>query len=179
MAGGSNPSTFQARRSAISGPDFVEVIGRYSNPRGLEKTLETLQSLLGRATRSPSARAEPIQAKVRSVVRRLGQERVDELVADYEQGRTTTELTGVYGLSKASVIQLLERNGITLRRQPPTREQVTRSVELYEAGHSLAAIERIVQVPRESIRRALIDAGVTMRPRGGRRSRVTRVTTPV
>jgi DNA invertase Pin-like site-specific DNA recombinase len=69
-----------------------------------------------------------------------------------------------------SVIRLLEANGITLRRQPLTREQAERAVDLYQAGHSLTTIEKIVDLSRESIRRALIEAGVKMRPRGSSKS---------
>jgi hypothetical protein len=67
------------------------------------------------------------------------------------RGRTTTDLTNVYVLSKASVIHLLEANGVTLRRQALTRNQVERIVELYQAGHSLAAIGRVPQhLPRQA-----------------------------
>lgn len=112
-----------------------------------------------------------MQTKIRKIVRRLGRERIDQLVNDYEQGRTTIELMAVYGLSKASVIHLLEVNGVALRRQPLAREQLQGAIRLYEDGHSLAAIEKITNVPRESIRRGLIEAGETIRPRGGSKTR--------
>lgn len=35
-----------------------------------------------------------------------------------------------YGLSKTSVIQLLEANGVELRRQPPTSEQIAEAVRI-------------------------------------------------
>jgi uncharacterized protein (DUF433 family) len=115
--------------------------------------------------------------KVRNIVRRLGRERIDQLVADYELGRTTIELMADYGLSKTSVIHLLEANEVALRRQPLTREQLDAAICLYQEGHALVAIEKIINVSRESIRRGLIEASVTMRPRGGSRARATKATT--
>lgn len=72
-----------------------------------------------------------------------------------------------YGLSKASVINLLEAHGVTLRRQPMSEEQVEEATTLYLGGYSLSALQRELNASRETIRRALIDAGVQMRSRGG------------
>jgi hypothetical protein len=76
-----------------------------------------------------------------------------------------------YGLSKASVIQVLEESGVTPRRQPLSPEQVDLAIRLYEEGRSLATVATIIDSSRESIRRALIQVGVTLRPRSGSRSR--------
>jgi hypothetical protein len=51
-------------------------------------------------------------------VRRLGPERVAELVHGYEQGTPTTELTRRYRLSKGTVLRLLREQGVVLRNQP-------------------------------------------------------------
>jgi hypothetical protein len=95
-------------------------------------------------------------------------------VVDYEQGKTTIELMDEYGLSKASVIHLLETNEVALRRQPLTQEQRDAAICLYNEGHSLVEIEKIIHVSRESLRRGLIEAGTKMRSRGGSRSQTAR-----
>lgn len=145
---------------------LVGLIGRYSKPRGLEKDLDQLQHLLERAKRNSNALSPTAAAKVRNITRRLGNERIMELVADYEAGLTTIALMAKYELSKTSVIHLLEANGTTLRRQGLNEGQIAVAVALYESRHSLGEITTQLQLPRESIRRALIDAGVTMRSRG-------------
>jgi hypothetical protein len=71
-----------------------------------------------------------------------------------------------YGLSKSSVLKLLEARGVAMRRQAMTQDQIASSVKLYEEGVPLAAIMKELEVPRESVRRALISAGVQMRNRG-------------
>ncbi len=151
---------------------LVDVIGRYSKPRHPEKTLEELQRILKLATRGDALTQKPkIQVLQRPIARRLGSEKIAELVADYGSGQTTIQLMETYQLSKTSVLKLLSANGVEMRRQPPTTDQVARVAALYSSGKSLAAIEREADTPRESIRRALIDAGVELRQRGGSRSK--------
>jgi hypothetical protein len=149
---------------------LVDVIGRYSKPRHPEKTLEELQHTLKLATRGDVLAQSPkVQLLQRPIARRLGSQKIAELVAEYESGRTTIQLMGTYQLSKTSVLKLLNANGVEMRRQPPTTDQVEQVVALYNSGKSLAAIERETDIPRESIRRALMDAGIELRQRGGSR----------
>ena len=119
-------------------------------------------------------RSKTADTKIRNVVRRLGQATINQLVADYEGGAETTTLTNSYGLSKSSVIELLENNGVVLRRQPLTEDQVAEAIWLYEHNHSLTSITEKLGLPRESIRRALVGAGVVMRARGGARTQSRR-----
>lgn len=147
---------------------MVDVIGRYSKPRHPEKTLEELQHTLKLATGGDVLAQRPkVQVLQRPIARRLGSEKIAELAADYRSGQTTIQLMETYQLSKTSVLKLLRANGVEMRRQPQTTNQVERTVALYKSGKSLAAIERETDIPRETIRRALIEAGVELRARGG------------
>jgi uncharacterized protein (DUF433 family) len=150
---------------------LVDVIGRYSNPRGLEKGLEVLKEILRRASEANSPRSDrdehSFSSSVRNAVRRLGKVKVGQLVADYQSGKSTTELMATYSLSKSAVLRVLESHGIALRRQPLTEQQVADAISLYESGWSLSAIVAKHGLARESVRRALVAAGVTMRQRGG------------
>jgi len=130
-----------------------------------------LQHLLDLATHHPAVHSKPTPTNVRNVTRRLGLGTINQLVAEYVGGIETTDLTVKYGLSKTSVLKLLDSNGVSMRRQPLTEEQVTDASVLYESGKSLTAIVEQLDLPRESIRRALIDAGITMRRRGGAQAR--------
>lgn len=167
---GSNPYSFLAGNPLGFPARFVDVIGRYSKPRHPEKTLEELQHTLKLATRGDVlTQSSQVQILQRPIARRLGREKIAELVADYRSGQTTIQLMETYQLSKPSVLKLLNANGVEMRRQPATSKQVERIVALYSSGKSLAAIERETNIPRETIRRALIDAGVQLRQRGGSR----------
>ena len=152
---------------------MVDVIGRYSKPKHPEKTLDELKHILVLA--NSGTRDSTITTKSknqilqRPIATRLGPHAILQLVGDYISGQTTIQLMETYKLSKTSVLKLLRANGVEMRRQPPTSNQVERVVALYNSGKSLAAIERETDIPRETIRRALIDAGGQLRQRGGSR----------
>lgn len=147
---------------------MVDVVGRYGKPRYPEKDLDQLQHILARATGGPRAKSKPTATKIRNITRRLGAERIERLAVDYLAGEPTTVLMHTYGLSKSSVLQLLEASGVELRRQPLAPDKVAEVVRLYrDEGCSLSTIVTRLGYPRESVRRSLIDAGVTMRGRGG------------
>jgi hypothetical protein len=76
-----------------------------------------------------------------------------------------------YALSKTSVLKLLKANGVVIRRQPLTEEQLQQTAKLYNTGRSLAAIESELDIPKESIRRALIAGGIDLRPRGSSKAK--------
>jgi hypothetical protein len=90
------------------------------------------------------------------------------LVADYEIGLPTTELTTRYGLAKGTVLRLIEEAGIPMRRQGLSQDVAEQARLLYESGLSVAAVgDRLGQAPT-SVARALRRIGVTLRP--GRRT---------
>lgn len=110
---------------------------------------------------------KPISTEVvRDVRRRLGSVRIAELAQSYRSGARTTELMRTYTLSKASVLALLEAEGVVMRRQSLTKQQVDEAARLYLQGLSLATTAKRLSLAQESIRRALIERGVVMRRRG-------------
>ena len=132
---------------------------------------DQLNQILEDAQIEPLTQRSMVQLRTRDIIKRLGSERIAKLVVDYQSGISTNKLMTIYSLSKTSVLKLLRQNGVTMRRQPPTTDQVKRTVALYSSGKSLAAIEEELDVPRESLRRALLDDGVQLRPRGGSKSK--------
>jgi hypothetical protein len=150
------------------GPSFVDVVAAYSNLTHPYKSTAQLRRLL--ETARTGAREPDLQPEVRSLRRRLGDEAVAQIVADYKAGKPTTQLMADHGISKTGVLKLLADAGVSMRRQPLTSEQVGEAAELYRSGLSLAKVAAQLVLPLESIRRGLIDAGVQMRPRGRVRS---------
>jgi hypothetical protein len=108
----------------------VELLRRYSKIPPLPK----LDLLL------TEKRTEHPRPFTRNVHRRLGPDIIAQLVADYEAGLPTTALTTTYGLSKGSVLQLLRQNGVEVRHQSLTPDQLQEAVGLYEQGWSLAKV---------------------------------------
>lgn len=99
---------------------------------------------------------------------RLGPAHIAQLLADYERGVATTELTRTYGLGKGAVLRLLEVNGVTRRRQSLTAKQVCEAIRLYGLGWPLGRIGERLGRHHSVVLRALERAGVPRRDSHGR-----------
>ncbi|WP_280448596.1 helix-turn-helix domain-containing protein [Nocardia brasiliensis] len=96
--------------------------------------------------------------------KRLSAETIAELVAAYEAGTPTPELCQRYELSKGGVLKVLADQGVAMRRQGLTDDQISQAIKLYADGNSLRAIARQLDSAPSTIRDALLACGVTMRP---------------
>jgi hypothetical protein len=72
--------------------------------------------------------------------KRLGHRGVAQLVADYEAGEPTTALMSKYDLGKGTVLRLLRSQGVDIRHQSLTDDEVQQVVLLYAEGLSLARV---------------------------------------
>jgi transcriptional regulator of aromatic amino acid metabolism len=82
--------------------------------------------------------------------------------------RETTEQIGArYGISKTRVATELREQGVTIRRQGLTKEQVRGAVTFYAAGRSLAWIGARYNVSHTTVARALRLQEIQLRPRPG------------
>ena len=62
---------------------------------------------------------------------------------------------------------MLREQGITIRRQGLTSEQVSEAAKLYAAGHSLAWLGARYGVSHTTVATALRRQGIQLRPRPG------------
>jgi hypothetical protein len=148
-------------RPAILHP--VEVVQRYSKHDltgvGLDRLRATLAAGSGR--RRSESRSRPPRYKLDQ---RLDASVPAQVVADYKAGAPTTQLTGKYGLSKASVLRLLHEAGVEMRRQPFSKQDVDEAVRLYASGLSVAAIGSRLDAHPSKVWRALKARSVVLRP---------------
>jgi hypothetical protein len=128
--------------------------------------LEELIHLVARTRENSNRKVDQPEHFIRDLKRRLGSAKIDELVAAYQFGQTTTQLMATYNLSKTGVLTLLASRGVTMRNQPITQSQLAEATKLYTTGLSLATLSKQLGVPHETIRRSLISAGIAMRQRG-------------
>ena len=126
---------------------------------GLDRLRATLAA--GADRRRQDARSRPQRFKLDQ---RLDASVPAKVVADYEAGMPTTELTGKYDLSKASVLRLLHEAGVQIRRQPFSQQAVDEAVRLYGSGLSVAAIGLRLGAHPGKVWRALRARSVVMRP---------------
>lgn len=127
------------------GPAFVlvrpaEVLGRYSRKTTTrERIASVLLELSRTGERKPTTNGN---SQPHALVRRLGRERVERVVADYLAGNGCTTLARQYGVSENGILALLKRSGIELR--PPvvkvTADEVVEMLQLRSQGWTYRAI---------------------------------------
>jgi hypothetical protein len=131
----------------------VELLGRYSKIQAPRTTP------LCRASGKPQSSTP----RVHSAQKRLGPNAVQQLVRDYEAGRSTTWLMQTYGLGKGTVLGILREHGVKMRGQGIPEERLSEAIELYKSGHSLMRISKRFRCSAETVRQALVGAGVKLR----------------
>lgn len=99
---------------------------------------------------------------------RLGPEGIAQLVDDYLAGIPTTRLMKLYGMSKGSVLRLLEANGVQRRRQTLSAEQATEAIRFYHQGWLSFKIGKHFGKDHGVVLRSLERAGVRRRDSHGR-----------
>jgi transcriptional regulator of aromatic amino acid metabolism len=72
-----------------------------------------------------------------------------------------------YGISKTRVASVLREQGVTIRRQGMSDEQVKEAATLYAAGKSLAWLGDRYGVSHATVATALRRQGLQLRPRPG------------
>jgi hypothetical protein len=139
----------------------VEVIGAYSN---LSEQGERVKYLL---TMMPSGPPEEKKRAPKQVQRRLRPAEIAELVTGYESGLTVYELGNKHRIHRVTVSSLLKREGIPLRGQSLTPEQVIQSISLYVNGLSLKRVADEIGCSDSTIWNALRARGIMIRTRNG------------
>jgi len=140
----------------------VEVIGRNSN---LGYLCRDWADLRGRILNSPP---RPASGGTRPRSKRiLGATDVDDIVKKYGSGETTQQIGAHFGISKSRVATVLREQGITIRRQGLTEEQVKEAATLYAAGRSLEWIGARYNVSHTTVATALRRQEIQLRPRPG------------
>lgn len=139
----------------------MEVAGRYSN---LCDQGERIQDLLEMTPAGPS---EPTIRTPKQAQHRLPPNKVDQLVAHYQNGAKVNDLATLFGVHRDTVSELLDRRGVNRRRRGLPRELLDKVISSYEAGSSLAVIGDELSVDAGTVALALRKAGVPIRPRRG------------
>lgn len=140
----------------------VELLGRYSKQGLTGVAIDRIVAELGNR-RSERRRQDGTHRLRHKLAQRLDADTVKRLVADYNAGVPTTQLSKKYGLGKGSVLKLLSDAGTPMRRQPMSEVQVDGAVQLYQSGLSLIQVGAQLSIHSSTVWRALRARGVTMR----------------
>ncbi|MFH5208603.1 helix-turn-helix domain-containing protein [Antrihabitans sp. NCIMB 15449] len=144
----------------------VDLITAYSKRDDLKKTYADLRKQIDTAKPRPS---KPVKTgRTHALKRQVGRAEVDEIVAKYESGISTNQLMAEHHLAKRTIAALLKANGVTMRRQGLTDQDIDHAAILYEEGWSLAwiAANRFDGISPTTVSRALRRKGIQLRGRG-------------
>ncbi|WP_237076635.1 hypothetical protein [Mycobacteroides abscessus] len=140
----------------------MEAIGTYSNLAYLAEKYADLQKRVQRSTARPQQNT-PVPRSRRFL--RTGD--VTDVTHRYEAGETTQQIGNRYGISKARVAAVLREQGVSIRRQGLSAEQVSQAAAFYVEGRSLAWLGDRFNVSPMTVSVALRRQGVELRPRPG------------
>ncbi|WP_100515095.1 helix-turn-helix domain-containing protein [Mycobacteroides abscessus] len=101
---------------------------------------------------------------VHRVDRRLSAETIAQLVAAFESGASVPDLARQYEVSKRALRQLLRDQGMQMRKQPLSDNEVELAINLYADGLSLRDIGERLGRGKTTISNALVRCGVVLRP---------------
>ena len=142
----------------------MELIGWLSHPDALPSEIlvnDKSPSPEGLESRQKTART------ARQSQRRLLPEEIARLVQARLDGALVTELASEFGVHRSTVASILDRHGMTDRRDVLRPQDVQHAVELYESGLSLATIAQHLGVHPSSVYHRLRKMNLTLRPRQG------------
>lgn len=132
----------------------MELLGRYSSYAFWTKRVNQAQE---------HRRKEVTEPRLHRIVRKLPAEHVGALVAGYLAGATVYELAAEFKIHRSTVSEHLKRQGIDMRGQGLTRDQVREAAELYRNDWSLSRLGDRFEVDGTTVWRALRQTEVVMR----------------
>jgi transcriptional regulator of aromatic amino acid metabolism len=97
----------------------------------------------------------------------LGATDVGDIIEKYNSGETTQQIGAHFGISKTRVATVIREQGVNIRRQGLSDEQVRDAARLYAQGASLAQIGTRFGVSHTTVAATLRRQGVKLRPRPG------------
>lgn len=101
--------------------------------------------------------------------RRLSEDAIDRLVADYEAGESAATLAERYGVHRHTIASHLEQRGVTrhVTQNKLSPADTDEAIQLYLKGTSLIQVGETFSVSAATIARALRQQGIPLRPRRG------------
>ena len=92
----------------------------------------------------------------------------EKILEGYRAGRTVYEIAGEHGIHRVTASVVLKRAGVTMRRNPPSEEQVKEMIRLYNQGLSLQKIGDRLGFDASTVLNKLRSRGVRTRDSHGR-----------
>lgn len=156
---------------------MVQPVDRHSSKSSLLSPTPGELARLARKSKAyqpDSSMADVQPTRPRNLRRRLSRRQVAEIVSRYNAGDNTPVLAEDYGIAKSALLQLLRREGVTLRKQSITPREAKQAARLYESGLSIVEVVERIGYSYTAVRESLHRSGVAMRPKGIKRGAESR-----
>jgi radical SAM superfamily enzyme with C-terminal helix-hairpin-helix motif len=95
--------------------------------------------------------------------KRLTEDEVTEVIAEYRAGATILELATQHGCDRKTVIRYLKLHCVEVRHRRMSSAQIDEAVVLYKSGLSLIRVGKAVGADPKTVKARLMEAGVPMR----------------
>jgi hypothetical protein len=141
----------------------VDLTQGLSHPRVELATIRALVLELDQRSRRDPEGSTPTRKQ-----HRLDAAEVDKLVQAYREGARIVDLATVFGVSRYTVGQHLDRRGVVRRPKAAGLIALDEAATLYADGWSLSRLAARYEVDAGTVRTALLGIGVQTRPRPGR-----------
>lgn len=145
----------------------MELLGRYSK---YHERLQTVKNLQNKHSRKAPDRPRVARPAVHKLAHRFEPAVLVEMVRAYEAGSPAHVVARRYGISKSTLLALLDEHDVPKRHRPMTAGEVSAAVVLYRSGLSLASVGEQMGRNPSVIRNALMAEGVELRDSHGRTS---------
>jgi DNA-directed RNA polymerase specialized sigma24 family protein len=144
----------------------VDLLGIYSKQMDLCNRLVRLERDVAKSAK----RDRPVTPRRQSfkLARRLTDEDRASIAKSYQDGATAEAAGRPYGISKASVLKILDEAGVKRRLPRMGEAEIQEARRLYEGGLSLADVGKRLGRDASTVHKALKREGIRMRDSHGR-----------
>jgi uncharacterized protein (DUF433 family) len=113
-----------------------------------------------------SREGEKVVKKITQHQKQLTDTEMEQIIIDYQNGKTTYELATEYGCHRNTISQNLKKRGIhVFKDKARMKINIAQAMSMYNAKHTIEQIAKHFSVSAHTIRQCLHDNGAIMRTR--------------
>lgn len=147
---------------------MADLTDLYSNHWDLPFTPDELQKLAEVGDRDDGS-STPALYRAHELSKRLGAEKVGEVVRRAVAGESARSLAEELGVAASALVRMLREQGVPIQRRKVSEEEERALARAYEAGNTIAEPEKQFRLSHGAALRALHRAGVEMRAKAPRK----------
>lgn len=117
----------------------------------------------------PDGLNKPVSPRPQELSKRLGAEKVAELVHRAEAGESARSLAQELGVANSALTRMLTAQGVVMQRRKVSDAEAAKLAKEYESGATMRELEAKYGLSHGAVLRALHRVGIKMRAKAPRR----------